>query len=44
MRNLESYQAAASVLGLWNLSCEYISQLFLNEKVSRNLINKKYWI
>ena len=29
MRNLESYQAAASVLGLWNLSCEYISQLFL---------------
>jgi len=29
MRNLESYQAAASVLGLWNLSCEHFSQLFL---------------
>jgi hypothetical protein len=29
MRNLESYQAAASVLGLWNLSREKCSRLFL---------------
>lgn len=37
MRNLESYQACASVLGLWNLSCEYISQLFLFCKMFHSL-------
>jgi hypothetical protein len=37
MRNLESYQACASVLGLWNLGCEYISQLFLKKKKSAKI-------
>lgn len=45
MRNLESYQAAASVLGLWNLSCEYISQLFLKKKKSVKIcLILQFWL
>ena len=38
MRNLESYQAAASVLGLWNLSREKCSRLFLWRKLLKLLL------
>ncbi len=45
MRNLESYQAAASVLGLWNLSCECISQLFLKMKKSAKIcLILQFWL
>ena len=45
MRNLESYQAAASVLGLWNLSCEYISQLFLKiKKFAKICLILQFWL
>jgi hypothetical protein len=45
MRNLGSYQACASVLGLWNLSCEYISQLFLKMKKSAKIcLILQFWL
>jgi hypothetical protein len=39
MSDLESYQEALEVLKEWFISREYISRLFLFEKVPKNLLN-----